>query len=209
MAPGLRAGGSRRNAPDRRAKGLRRKAAHPKDARHAPVAQLDRASDYESEGRTFESFRARHFPKAPSAGERMRKHSEASVEMLQGGRRPSSGVSIDGADSLRAGPTQSVAQRNGPGIASRTVPAPNHDGAAGCARPVGCRSIPVPAPALAAAAAGGEVEADRCPQPGSLSRPGRSASPAEAAAEGVAAEAAGAAAADRNYRSTSPGSNWI
>ena len=25
----------------------------------APVAQLDRASDYESEGRTFESFRAR------------------------------------------------------------------------------------------------------------------------------------------------------
>jgi hypothetical protein len=29
---------------------------------HAPVAQLDRASDYESEGRTFESFRARHFP---------------------------------------------------------------------------------------------------------------------------------------------------
>src|ERR1700757_2356862 len=30
-------------------------------AKHAPVAQLDRASDYESEGRTFESFRARHF----------------------------------------------------------------------------------------------------------------------------------------------------
>ena len=29
--------------------------------RNAPVAQLDRASDYESEGRTFESFRARHF----------------------------------------------------------------------------------------------------------------------------------------------------
>ena len=29
---------------------------------NAPVAQLDRASDYESEGRTFESFRARHFP---------------------------------------------------------------------------------------------------------------------------------------------------
>jgi hypothetical protein len=28
---------------------------------NAPVAQLDRASDYESEGRTFESFRARHF----------------------------------------------------------------------------------------------------------------------------------------------------
>ena len=30
-------------------------------ARHAPVAQLDRASDYESEGQRFESFRARHF----------------------------------------------------------------------------------------------------------------------------------------------------
>ena len=30
----------------------------------APVAQLDRASDYESEGRTFESFRARQFSKA-------------------------------------------------------------------------------------------------------------------------------------------------
>ena len=28
---------------------------------NAPVAQLDRASDYESEGRTFESFRARQF----------------------------------------------------------------------------------------------------------------------------------------------------
>ena len=28
--------------------------------RHAPVAQLDRASDYESEGQRFESFRARH-----------------------------------------------------------------------------------------------------------------------------------------------------
>ena len=27
----------------------------------APVAQLDRAPDYESGGRTFESFRARHF----------------------------------------------------------------------------------------------------------------------------------------------------
>ncbi len=27
----------------------------------APVAQLDRAPDYESGGRRFESFRARHF----------------------------------------------------------------------------------------------------------------------------------------------------
>ena len=32
-------------------------------AKNAPVAQLDRASDYESEGRTFESFRARHYSK--------------------------------------------------------------------------------------------------------------------------------------------------
>ena len=31
-------------------------------ARCAPVAQLDRASDYESEGRTFESFRAHQSP---------------------------------------------------------------------------------------------------------------------------------------------------
>ena len=29
--------------------------------RHAPVAQLDRALDYESRGQRFESFRARHF----------------------------------------------------------------------------------------------------------------------------------------------------
>src|SRR6185437_12980532 len=28
----------------------------------APVAQLDRAPDYESGGQRFESFRARHFP---------------------------------------------------------------------------------------------------------------------------------------------------
>ena len=28
----------------------------------APVAQLDRVSDYESEGRAFESLRVRHFP---------------------------------------------------------------------------------------------------------------------------------------------------
>ena len=34
----------------------------------APVAQLDRASDYESEGRTFESFRARQFFQALGSG---------------------------------------------------------------------------------------------------------------------------------------------
>ena len=32
--------------------------------RHAPVAQLDRALDYESRGREFESSRARHFSQA-------------------------------------------------------------------------------------------------------------------------------------------------
>jgi hypothetical protein len=30
-------------------------------AKHAPVAQLDRALDYESRGQEFESLRARHF----------------------------------------------------------------------------------------------------------------------------------------------------
>jgi hypothetical protein len=32
-----------------------------KSSRYAPVAQLDRASDYESEGQEFESLRVRHF----------------------------------------------------------------------------------------------------------------------------------------------------
>ena len=31
----------------------------------APVAQLDRVPDYESGGRTFESYRARHIHKEP------------------------------------------------------------------------------------------------------------------------------------------------
>ena len=31
----------------------------------APVAQLDRVPDYESGGRTFESYRARHIQKMP------------------------------------------------------------------------------------------------------------------------------------------------
>ena len=31
----------------------------------APVAQLDRVPDYESGGRTFESYRARHTQKGP------------------------------------------------------------------------------------------------------------------------------------------------
>ena len=34
--------------------------------KQVPVAQLDRASDYESEGWEFESLRARHFPQALS-----------------------------------------------------------------------------------------------------------------------------------------------
>ena len=33
--------------------------------RNAPVAQLDRASGYEPEGREFESLRAHHFPLEP------------------------------------------------------------------------------------------------------------------------------------------------
>ena len=36
----------------------------------APVAQLDRAPDYESGGRTFESFRARHFARRISGLDR-------------------------------------------------------------------------------------------------------------------------------------------
>ncbi len=32
--------------------------------KNAPVAQLDRVSDYESEGRRFDSCLARHFPSA-------------------------------------------------------------------------------------------------------------------------------------------------
>ena len=39
----------------------------------APVAQLDRASDYESEGWRFDSFRARHYPSLKTqAGRRFR-----------------------------------------------------------------------------------------------------------------------------------------
>ncbi len=34
-------------------------------AKNAPVAQLDRALDYESRGQEFESLRARHFPIRP------------------------------------------------------------------------------------------------------------------------------------------------
>jgi hypothetical protein len=39
-------------------------AAQNAQAKNAPVAQLDRAPDYESGGRTFESFRARHFTRS-------------------------------------------------------------------------------------------------------------------------------------------------
>ena len=35
-------------------------------AASAPVAQLDRAPDYESGGQEFESLRARHFPSRPA-----------------------------------------------------------------------------------------------------------------------------------------------
>ena len=49
----------RLHSPVGRFRGSPRKRLTPQ--REAPVAQLDRASDYESEGRTFESFRVRHF----------------------------------------------------------------------------------------------------------------------------------------------------
>jgi hypothetical protein len=35
---------------------------------NAPIAQLDRASDYESEGRAFESLWVHHFPFARKSG---------------------------------------------------------------------------------------------------------------------------------------------
>ena len=38
---------------------------------HALVAQLDRASDYESEGQEFESLRARHFHFKPNTEDRV------------------------------------------------------------------------------------------------------------------------------------------
>ncbi len=37
------------------------------NGRHAPVAQLDRASAYEAEGREFEPLRARHFSHTQSS----------------------------------------------------------------------------------------------------------------------------------------------
>ena len=45
---------------------------HRRPVRRAPVAQLDRAPDYESGGQRFESFRARHFRtelRTPGAGD--------------------------------------------------------------------------------------------------------------------------------------------
>src|ERR1700694_701271 len=39
-----------------------RRALPPRPAKKAPVAQLDRALDYESRGQEFESLRARHLP---------------------------------------------------------------------------------------------------------------------------------------------------
>src|SRR5450830_1190095 len=51
-----------------------------------PVAQLDRAPDYESGGRRFESFRARH-PSRNRNGLLRRNHS-LSIERLAAGYRP-------------------------------------------------------------------------------------------------------------------------
>jgi len=68
---------------------------------------------------------------------------------------------------------------------------------------------PVPAPAEEAEAEAEEGAADTRPSPGSLSRPGRSASPVAAAEAGAAGEEEAGAAAYRNYTSVSPGSSWI
>src|SRR5438045_4678288 len=73
--------------------------------RCAPVAQLDRASDYESEGRTFESFRARHFlhHEPPSLRERLPSNRE--LGRRDGECRTACRVAdrTDGPDSFRAG----------------------------------------------------------------------------------------------------------
>src|SRR6202049_1472882 len=45
----------------------------------APVAQLDRASAFEAEGREFESLRARHFFPTCNFGERVDRHPLPSV----------------------------------------------------------------------------------------------------------------------------------
>jgi hypothetical protein len=42
-------------------------------AKNAPVAQLDRALDYESRGQEFESLRARHLKQALTQNHRLRK----------------------------------------------------------------------------------------------------------------------------------------
>ena len=60
-ATGLRTSGNA-NAFEKKFKGRRSPlASFHRQPSDAPVAQLDRASDYEFEGRTFESLRARHF----------------------------------------------------------------------------------------------------------------------------------------------------
>ena len=58
----------------------------PSDPDDAPVAQLDRASDYESEGREFESLRARQFSLAREArlGKLSASSSEASGRQQRG-----------------------------------------------------------------------------------------------------------------------------
>jgi hypothetical protein len=57
---------------------------------NAPVAQLDRASDYESEGRTFESFRARHFsfPRKSVAYQMIQRDRLSCIGPTQAGRDP-------------------------------------------------------------------------------------------------------------------------
>ena len=58
---------------------------------NAPVAQLDRASDYESEGRTFESFRARQFPPSVEQGHGGEDRHRRLVNPATGGRSAADG----------------------------------------------------------------------------------------------------------------------
>ncbi len=53
------------------------------DCTHAPVAQLDRASGFEPEGREFESLRARHFPaRVARSGRRMGRFIRRQIALL-------------------------------------------------------------------------------------------------------------------------------
>ena len=61
---------------------------------YAPVAQLDRVSDYESEGRGFESLRARHFYKLnkPMWRNWQTHRTQNATEFLRAGSSPATGT---------------------------------------------------------------------------------------------------------------------